>query len=277
MKDFLFFALLMILSVAPTSAQFVGEFTLQFDINGYPLKRYPRLQMEEAAIGVDTLYKFDGKYATKEFEYYKLFEPIFTLKRLNVLDESLRVTIRQEDDKLVIENERLDNILRDSQKVGPAKRLTMAIGNGVRLSKKGAKLGMITVPLKIYMGNNSDELPDFTNNVVSDINLGITVGHNTERYLFRPGRAPELRNHHFIFVFLTANRLQLNALNTDNDPDINDDDILALSLGLGYQFGFRRFGISLMFGQDLPSSSLGDKWVFRNQPWFGLGIGYQLF
>ena len=35
--------------------------------------------------------------------------------------------------------------------------------------------------------------------------------------------------------------------------------------------------LSLLCGVDLPSGNIQKKWVYRNMPWLGLGVGVGLF
>lgn len=57
----------------------------------------------------------------------------------------------------------------------------------------------------------------------------------------------------------------------------NDYKIAAFSPAIGYMFEKNNVQLSLIIGFDFPAGNLQRKWVYRNQPWFGIGVGFSLF
>lgn len=57
----------------------------------------------------------------------------------------------------------------------------------------------------------------------------------------------------------------------------NDYKIAAFSPAIGYMLEKNNVQLSIIIGFDFPAGNLQRKWVYRYQPWFGLGIGFSLF
>lgn len=51
----------------------------------------------------------------------------------------------------------------------------------------------------------------------------------------------------------------------------------AFSPSLGVVYSYESFQIGLFSGYDFIPGELGKKWVFRNKPWLGLGLGFIIF
>jgi len=234
--------------------------------------------LEEEEKKTETLFILNGEKAVKEVKYFKEINSDFTFKLINpaLTKKRLLVDLKQEKNKLIL-------ILKDSTlnknfasyKNGRNQRLVFDMANGIIITKTGRKASAITIPIKIYLFSNSDSLENFTNNIETNANIAFTFGYSLERYSFKKDRAPKLTSTYNFFGFLGLNKLTLNKKNTDG---INDgDNILSFSFGMGHQFGYGKFGISLLLGIDLPTSSIRKNWVFRHQPWLGFGIGYSIF
>lgn len=57
----------------------------------------------------------------------------------------------------------------------------------------------------------------------------------------------------------------------------NDYKIAAFSPAAGYMLEKNNVQLSIIIGFDFPAGNLQKKWVYRNQPWFGIGLGFSLF
>ena len=133
----------------------------------------------------------------------------------------------------------------------------------------------LTNPLNVYRTTQSDSLNSFSNNIVTYANITFTFGISWEKFSYKKGSEPKLTNTQNAFAFFGLNKLSLTKKNTDGRND--GDNILSFSSGLGYQYGYGKLGLSLLLGIDLPTSSIGQNWVFKYQPWLGVGIGYSIF
>lgn len=51
----------------------------------------------------------------------------------------------------------------------------------------------------------------------------------------------------------------------------------AFSPSLGIVYSYESFQIGVFSGYDIIPGELGKKWVFRNKPWLGLGLGFIIF
>jgi len=68
------------------------------------------------------------------------------------------------------------------------------------------------------------------------------------------------------------------------DPETVTDDYIdkssttgAFTPSLGLVYSFENFQIGLFSGIDYIPGEMGDKWVYKNQPWLGLGLGFTIF
>ncbi|MEM6966895.1 MAG: hypothetical protein AAF573_19175 [Bacteroidota bacterium] len=253
------------------------KFTLY---NGYLTNKNFPIFLEEEVEKEEVLFTIDGNDATrkyKDFERIKQDTAITFVMFTGEYSYNLRdvvVQIEQDGDKLVLnlKGETLEAFEKYNE--GKKRRLVIDIGDGVKIRKFGFRVNAFTIPFKVFLSNRSETLANFTNNVETSVNGGVTLGISNDYYLFRKGRDPKLTNTFGLFSYFGLNRLDLNHNNTDFA--IEDDTILSISFALGAQFGYRRFSTGLLFGIDAPFSSLGENWVFRNRPWLGLGIGYAL-
>lgn len=53
----------------------------------------------------------------------------------------------------------------------------------------------------------------------------------------------------------------------------------AISPTTGLVVHFKKSGLQLIttIGLDFIAGELGRKWVYRNQPWLGIGVGFSIF
>ncbi|QHI39071.1 hypothetical protein IMCC3317_44720 [Kordia antarctica] len=238
----------------------------------------PIILEEERGVKEEILYTYDKKNATKKSKLYVKIDNAFSFKKINSEfdDSSVTVELEQKDNKLIFIIKD-DNVVSDFKKynIGFKRRLYIDITEGVKITRTSWKVSAITVPLKAYLTSQSDSLTSFTNNLETDVNVAVTFGKSWEKFSYKKGREPKLTNNQNAYVFAGLNKLSLTKKNTDGKND--GDNILSISSGIGYQYGYGKLGLSLLLGIDLPVSSIGQNWVFKYQPWLGIGIGYSIF
>lgn len=254
-----------------------GNYKIYLDTNGKSANIKVPLILEEEIDTVEVLYSINGNDATKKTKKYRIIDSTFSFQKTNPCFNysSIIVDLEQKDDKLIIKPK--ENVLDDFEKfIGKkSRRLYIDISEGVKISKTSWKIGAVTVPLKVYLTDQSDSLKSFTNNVETDVNIAVTFGKSWEKYSFKNGREAKLTNTQYLYTFLALNKLELTEKNTDGRND--GDNILTSSIGFGYQLGYGKLGLSLLLGIDMPFSSIGKNWCFKYQPWLGIGIGYSIF
>lgn len=232
--------------------------------------------LEEEQIKIDTLYKYDGKFVTKEVKKFVPINPNFSFKEINPNFKypKINVDISQKENIVIIETK--SDVAKEFKAYNNKnQRLVIDVSNGVKFTKNSIIVSAMTIPIKVYLINKSDSLKSFTNNIESDVNIAFTIGGKREKILFKKDKEEKITNTHAFFGFLGINKLTLNKSNTDSKHDGNN--ILSFSNGFGYQYGYGKLGISFLIGIDVPTSAYGKDWVFRYRPWLGIGIGYSIF
>tara|TARA_R110001632_G_scaffold169003_3_gene287847 strand:- start:115 stop:1221 length:1107 start_codon:yes stop_codon:yes gene_type:complete len=135
--------------------------------------------------------------------------------------------------------------------------------------------GALTLPLKIYLGSNSDSIPKGTNNIITNLNFSLFVGRNWGNHGFNSKGEVVSKRYHSINFLAGASKLALNLSNTDGA--VKEAEVLSINTGLAYSFLINKFNIFLGVGVDIPMSSVADDWIFKGQPWLGVGLGYSVF
>lgn len=146
--------------------------------------------------------------------------------------------------------------------------------NELFISSNSWQAGALTVPLKIYLGSNQDSIP-LSNNIRTDIKFAIFVGRQWGKWGYDSKGEIKTKFSHSFNITAGASKLTLNNKNTKNIIS-NDTDILTIDLGLAYAFKYNKFNIFFGSGIDLPTSKLGSDWIFKEQLWLGIGVGYSI-
>ena len=254
-----------------------GNFRIYLKKDGKSINSKVPLILEEEKEKEEILYTYDGKNAVKKSKEFKIVDTSFSFQKINpnFKYSSIIVDVELKENKLLIKPK--DDIAKDFNKFNSDKvrKLYIDVSEGIIITKTSLKVSAITVPLKVYLSNQSDSLATFTNNIETDVNIALTIGKSWDKYLFKEGEEAKLSNTNNLFGFIGLNKLELNKKNTDGKND--EDNILTLSSGIGYQYGYGKLGLSFLLGLDLPFSKTGQNWVFKYQPWIGVGIGYSIF
>jgi len=232
--------------------------------------------LEQEQSKIEILYTIDGKHAAKKSKEFVPINKNFSFNLLGgkLREKSISVDLLHVGDKLIIKPKNHIQKNFEQYSSGKNQRLVIDVSNGVEIIKTAYKVNALTVPIKIFLSSKSDSLANFTNNVESAANIAITVGKTLDRYLYKGGEQPKLTNTHNLFVLYGQNKLELKKKHTDGIN--NGDNVLSMSGGVGYQYGYGKLGLSLLLGIDFPFSSIGKNWVFKKQPWLGLGVGYSI-
>lgn len=254
-----------------------GNYRIYLKTDGTSSNSKVPIILEEQQDKEEILYTINGKNATKKSKNYVAIDTAFSFKKINPKFNysSIFVDLEQKENKLIIIPR--EDVYDYFKKYNGTKkrRLYIDVSDGVKITRKSWKISAITIPLKVYLTSQSDSLPNFTNNIETDVNIAVTYGKSWEKYSYKKGREPKLTNTQNLYGFLGFNKLELNKKNTDGIN--NGDNILSISSGVGYQYGYGKLGLNILLGMDLPVSSIGQNWVFKYQPWLGIGIGYSIF
>ncbi len=279
MKAKLFLITILLLACYKVSAQeeIKGNYRIFLKKDGKSANDKVPLILEEEQKSEEVLYIYNGKKATKESKKYVTIDSTFSFHKIDSFFNytSIIVDLEQKEEKLILTT-RED--VAEKFKIynrGKIRRLYIDVTQGVKINRQSWKVSALTTPIKVYLTNQSDSLKSFSNNIETDVNIAFTFGKSWEKFSYKKGSEPKLTNTQNAFAFFGLNKLSLTKKNTDGRND--GDNILSFSSGLGYQYGYGKLGLSLLLGIDLPTSSIGQNWVFKYQPWLGVGIGYSIF
>lgn len=135
--------------------------------------------------------------------------------------------------------------------------------------------GVATIPVKFRFGH--DDVPS---DVSTKLNAGLYVSRKWGRTRFF--RDSERTSNSIAFSwagFIGPSPVELTASNTEPTARVEGEkkiNMLALTLGTGFQLSKDDISLGILGGWDLPISEKKYKWVYRNYPWIGFGVGYKL-
>jgi hypothetical protein len=133
--------------------------------------------------------------------------------------------------------------------------------------------GAITVPIKIRPGGdlvdaNGDKVRPF--DFTGDINIGLSVGLRIR--LDKKGMG---------FLIPSAG---LNLTSVSIDESTVSDGIItsktnasSLTPFVGFIGEYNSFQVALITGWDRLSGKTGENWIYQGKPWFGIGLGYNIY
>ncbi|MFI5158965.1 MAG: hypothetical protein ACHQF4_08865 [Sphingobacteriales bacterium] len=128
-------------------------------------------------------------------------------------------------------------------------------------------LGVLTVPIKIRPGEklSNGTYRDFS--FESDISIGLSFG-----YKYSP-------NKHSSYNFLTGVDLTSVPVTpeTTNNAVSAATNLSAITWHLGVLFQVNNFQLGAFTGIDYLAGNTGRQWMYRNDMWLGIGIGYSIF
>lgn len=140
--------------------------------------------------------------------------------------------------------------------------------------KKSFVTGALTIPIKVRPGGtaldgdgNRIRPFDFT----GEVNIGLSVGlrlaiKGTDNKLFV---IPSLG--------LNLTSVSIDENTVQNDIISSSTNASSLSPFIGGVLEYDGLQLLLMIGWDHLSGRIGENWVYQGKPWYGLGVGFNIF
>jgi hypothetical protein len=140
------------------------------------------------------------------------------------------------------------------------------ISNSVEFdNKKGMwNIGLLVMPVKIRPFATESGQFDFSDGVSVGTTLSWTVHHN-----FRTNFT------HNVLLYVGVSSYTADESKIKETRE--DYKIATFSPAVGWMWEKNRVQLSLLAGVDFPSGTIQKNWVYRNMPWFGMGLGIGLF
>jgi hypothetical protein len=159
-----------------------------------------------------------------------------------------------------------DSVLYDLSKSTFIVPTALILNNSIEFENKNGALnvGLLALPVKIRPFATESGQFDFADGFSVGTTLSWTLHHN-----FKTGFTHNL----LLYVGISS----FTADSSKIKEQRNDYKIAAFSPAIGWMWGKNNVQLSVLGGMDFPAGNLQKKWVYRNMPWFGLGIGIGLF
>jgi len=132
-------------------------------------------------------------------------------------------------------------------------------------NKNGAwNIGLLVMPVKIRPFATESGQFDFSDGVSVGTTLSWTIYHN-----FRTDFTHNL----LLYVGVSSYTADESKIKEKRE----DYKIATFSPAVGWMWEKKSVQLSLLAGVDFPAGNLQKQWVYRNMPWFGMGLGIGLF
>ncbi len=129
-------------------------------------------------------------------------------------------------------------------------------------------VGIPTVPTKLRFGS-SNIMDQRYFRFEGNLNLGLSVGW--KRYWC------ESKNFSTnAFLGFTLSSIAVDSITTKGKINTNTS-VASFSPHIGVVFDAKKFQFGIYTGIDLLNGETNNFWVYRNQPWIGIGLGFNLF
>lgn len=125
-------------------------------------------------------------------------------------------------------------------------------------------IGILALPIKIRPFATEKGQFDFTSGYSFGTTLAWTLHHNWKTNFT-----------HNVLIYAGISSYTADSIKIKEKRD--DYKIPTFSPGIGWMWERKNVQLSLLMGIDFPSGNLQKNWVYRNKPWFGIGIGIGLF
>jgi hypothetical protein len=137
------------------------------------------------------------------------------------------------------------------------------------ISNNSFTVGIPTIPVKLRFGNGgkSDDARYFR--FEGNLNLGLSGGW---KHSFGENNKYAINT----LVGFTVASVAVDSLTTRGTVNSNTS-AASFSPHFGFVFDVQSFQFGLYTGIDFLYGEPNKYWVYRNQPWLGIGIGYSLF
>jgi hypothetical protein len=136
-------------------------------------------------------------------------------------------------------------------------------------------VGVMTVPLKIYVGS-----PDSVSAVQSSFNAGLFFGRRWgyTKYVNLPNQK-EISTYQTswsVNIFAGPAKVDLDENNTSDKGKSFKGGVAVLSYGIMAAYHYKNFSVFLSFGDDKPFVDQADTWLLKKKPWLGIGFGFDI-
>lgn len=130
--------------------------------------------------------------------------------------------------------------------------------------KDNLNIGLLAMPMKIRPFATESGQFDFTSGLSLGATLSWTMHHNFVTDFS-----------HNLLIFAAASTYTADEGKIKEKRE--DYNITSFSPAIGYMIEKKKIQLSALIGIDFPSGTLQKNWVYRNKPWFGIGVGIALF
>jgi hypothetical protein len=132
-------------------------------------------------------------------------------------------------------------------------------------NKKGLwNIGLLVLPIKIRPFATESGQFDFTSGFSVGTTFAWTVHHNWKT--------------NFTHNFIIYAGISSYKADESKIKEVREDYTIAtFSPALGWIWEKNNVQLGILMGVDFPSGNLQQNWVYRNKPWFGLGVGIAMF
>lgn len=125
-------------------------------------------------------------------------------------------------------------------------------------------IGLLVMPIKIRPFATESGQFDFSDGVSVGTTLSWTLHHNFKT---------DFTHNLLLYVGISSYTADESKIKEQRE----DYKIATFSPAIGWMWEKNGVQLSLLTGIDFPSGNLQKNWVYRNMPWFGMGIGVGLF
>jgi len=140
------------------------------------------------------------------------------------------------------------------------------INNSVEFENKTGlwNIGLLALPVKIRPFATESGQFDFTG--------GFSVG-TTFSWVVHQNWQTNFTHNFLLYAGISSYKADESKI-----KELREDYTIAtFSPAVGWMWEKNNVQLSLLVGIDFPTGNLKKTWVYRNQPWFGIGIGFGLF
>jgi hypothetical protein len=125
-------------------------------------------------------------------------------------------------------------------------------------------IGLLLLPIKIRPFATESGQFDFSNGFSVGTTFAWTRHHNWKT---------NYMNSFLLYAGISSYKADESKIKEPRE----DYTIATFSPALGWMWEKNNVQLSLLMGIDFPAGNIQKKWVYRNQPWFGIGVGIALF
>ncbi|MFC5283427.1 hypothetical protein [Pedobacter alpinus] len=140
------------------------------------------------------------------------------------------------------------------------------LNNSIEFDNKSGlwNIGLLVMPIKLRPFATEKGQFDFASGISVGPTFSWTVHHNWKTNF----------THNFLaYIGLSSYTADESKIKVQRD----DYKLSMFSPAVGWMWEKNNVQLSFLVGVDFPGGSIQQNWVYRNQPWFGIGLGISLF